>query len=42
MINNESLKITKDSRSLEMIDDRLYELRSQARKHNCKVEELPK
>ena len=41
MINNESLKISEDNQSLEMIDDRLYELRSQARKHNCKVEELP-
>ena len=42
MINSESLKITEDSQSLEVIDDRLYELRSQARKHNCKVEELPR
>ena len=42
MINNESLKITEDSQSLEMIDDRLHELRSQARKHRCKVEELPR
>ena len=42
MINNEDLKIAKDTQSLEMIDDRLYELRSQARKHHCKVDELPK
>ena len=42
IINSESLKITENSQSFEVIDDRLYELRSQARKHNCKVEELPR
>ena len=42
VINNESLKISDDTQSLEVIDDRLHELRSQARKHNCKVKELPK
>ena len=42
IINNESLKITEDTQSLEFIDDRLHELRSQGRKHKCKVDELPK
>ncbi len=42
IINNESLKITEDTQSLEFIDDRLHELRSQGRKHKCNVDELPK
>ena len=40
IINSKNLEIIEDELSLESIEDRLYELRLQARKHNCKVDEL--
>ena len=40
IINNENLEINQGSENLETIDDRLNELRTQARKHNCNVDQL--
>ena len=40
IINNENLEINQGSENLEIIDDRLHELRIQARKHNCSIDQL--
>ena len=40
VFKNENLEINKDSENLETIDDRLHELRTQARKHNCEIDQL--
>ena len=40
IINNENLEINQDLENLENIDDRLHELRTQARKHNCTINQL--
>jgi len=40
IINKENLEINQDSENLETIEDRLHELRTQARKHNCNVDQL--
>ena len=40
IINNEIFQTTYVSESIENLDDRLHELRTQARKHNCEIEEL--
>ncbi len=40
ILNNEILFANDTKYNLEDIEDRLYELRSQARKHNCTVDEL--
>jgi DNA repair protein RecN (Recombination protein N) len=40
IINNEIFQSTYVPESLENLDDRLHELRTQARKHNCEIEEL--
>ena len=40
LLNNEITFTNETKYNLEEIEDRLYELRSQARKHNCKVDDL--
>ncbi|MGY9027329.1 MAG: DNA repair protein RecN [Candidatus Puniceispirillales bacterium] len=40
IINNEIFQTTYVSESIENLDDRLHELRTQARKHNCEIDEL--
>lgn len=40
IINNEIFQSTYVPESIENLDDRLHELRTQARKHNCEIEEL--
>ena len=40
ILNNENLEINKDPENLETIDDRLDELRTQCRKHNCEIDQL--
>jgi DNA repair protein RecN (Recombination protein N) len=40
IISKENLEINQSSENLETIDDRLHELRTQARKHNCNVDQL--
>ena len=40
IINGENLEINQGENSLELIEDRLHELRTEARKHNCKVDDL--
>ena len=42
IINGESLEIKQGENNLEHIEDRLHELRTEARKHNCKVNDLIK
>ena len=40
ILNNENLEINKGPENLETIDDRLDELRTQCRKHNCDIDQL--
>ncbi len=40
--NNKSTDLSENTYDLEKIDDRLHELRSQARKHKCEVDDLIK
>ncbi len=40
-IQSLSADLTESDHDLESIDDRLFGLRAQARKHNCEVDELP-
>jgi DNA repair protein RecN (Recombination protein N) len=40
IVNIESLHINQSEHNLEFIEDRLNELRTEARKHNCKVDDL--
>ena len=40
--NGESLELNQNGQNLEFIEDRLNELRTEARKHNCKVDDLIK
>ena len=40
ILNNENLEINKGPENLETIDDRLDELRTQSRKHNCDIDQL--
>ena len=40
IINNENLEINQGSDNIEIINDRLHELRTQARKHNCNIDQL--
>lgn len=40
-IQSLSTDLTESEHDLESIDDRLFGLRAQARKHNCEVDELP-
>ena len=42
IINGESLEINQGENNLEHIEDRLHELRTEARKHNCNVDDLIK
>ena len=42
IINNEVNEMSEDNQNIEFINDRLHELRSQARKHNCSVDDLEK
>ena len=32
--------MSEDNQNIEFVNDRLHELRSQARKHNCSVDDL--
>lgn len=41
-VNRKSKDLNEKTNNLETIDDRLYELRSQARKHKCAVDDLIK
>ncbi len=41
-VNRKSIDLNEKTDNLETIDDRLYELRSQARKHKCDVNDLIK
>lgn len=40
VVNSTNADISENFQNLDVIDDRLYELRSQARKHNCNVNDL--
>ncbi len=40
IINNEVNEMSEDNQNIEFVNDRLHELRTQARKHNCRVDEL--
>ncbi len=40
IINSEASEIGDDNQNLEFVNDRLHELRSQARKHNCNIDDL--
>ena len=40
IVNIENLEINQGSEKLEEIDDRLHELKTQARKHNCEIDKL--
>ncbi|MFL2830173.1 MAG: DNA repair protein RecN [Candidatus Puniceispirillales bacterium] len=40
IINNEVNEMSENNQNIEFVNDRLYELRSQARKHNCSVDDL--
>ena len=40
IINNENLEINQGSENIETINDRLYELRTLARKHKCSIDQL--
>ena len=42
IINNEVNEMSEDNQNIEFVNDRLHELRSQARKHNCSVDDLEK
>ena len=42
IVNSESLEINQSEHNLEFIEDRLNELRIEARKHNCSVDDLIK
>ena len=42
IINNEVIEMSEDNQNIEFVNDRLHELRSQARKHNCSVDDLEK
>ena len=42
IVNSESLEINQSEHNLEFIEDRLNELRIEARKHNCTVDDLIK
>ena len=42
IVNQENLEINRDEQNIESIEDRLHELRTEARKHNCKVDDLIK
>ena len=40
IVNSEASEVSEDSQNLELVNDRLHELRSQARKHNCNIDDL--
>ena len=40
IFKNENIEMNQSSENLETIEDRIHELRTQARKHNCSVEQL--
>ena len=40
LVNIEDNEISEDIQSVEFVEDRLHELRSHARKHNCNIDEL--
>ena len=40
IVNGESLKINQSENNIELIEDRLNELRIEARKHNCNIDDL--
>ncbi|MGY9059012.1 MAG: DNA repair protein RecN, partial [Candidatus Puniceispirillales bacterium] len=40
ILNNENFEMNKGPENLEIIDDRLDELRTQSRKHNCDIDQL--
>ena len=40
IISNENIEINQGSENIENIEDRLHELRNQARKHNCSSDQL--
>ena len=40
ILNNENFEMNKGPENLETIDDRLDELRTQSRKHNCDIDQL--
>ena len=42
IINIEVSEMSEDTQNIEFVNDRLYELRSQARKHNCSINDLMK
>ncbi len=42
LVNFEDSEISEDTQSLEFVEDRLNELRSHARKHNCNIDDLIK
>ncbi len=40
LVNIEDSEISEDSQNIEFIEDRLHELRTHARKHNCNIDDL--
>ena len=40
IVNSEAGEVSEDSQNLEFVNDRLHELKSQARKHNCNIDDL--
>ena len=40
IVNSEASEVSEDTQNLELVNDRLHELRSQARKHNCNIDDL--
>ena len=40
IINSEVSEVNEDTQNIEFVNDRLHELRSQARKHNCNINDL--
>ena len=40
IVNSEVSEMSGDTQNIELINDRLHELRSQARKHNCSIDDL--
>ena len=42
LVNIEDSEISEDTQNVELVEDRLHELRSHARKHNCNIDDLLK
>ncbi len=42
LLNGENIEMSEDTQNIDYVNDRLHELRSQARKHDCNIDDLIK